>query len=335
MRTFFAKQHTLAAMALVAVLAGTGQQAQAGEVVPPTSKWVDCLSFVPGAPTAISYPKDMEALNVNSRVNAVLTFTSPNRGPALSFEGSAPLQPFANAINQYVSNMRLSCMDSSQSKVVLKQTFDFDALGHRIVKASQVDDPALKEMSKLYACMEHKKPGSIPQYPQSARRYDREGHVFATMRFTKADQAPEVTVSGTPGQSDLNNSVLTYAEGLRIPCLGNEPYTTTIHYVFTFNDSGRFTLKNSTLAEFLKFAKADTKSAKFDFNTMSCPFDVKLTYRRPYVGNSVDQLDNYDGARKPFLDWLKDLELQFDNKTREKVIGSNVVLSVPCGQLEF
>jgi hypothetical protein len=38
-------------------------------------------------------------------------------------------------------------MDSSQSKVA-EQTFDFDA-GHRIVKASQVDDPALKEMSKL------------------------------------------------------------------------------------------------------------------------------------------------------------------------------------------
>jgi hypothetical protein len=30
MRTFFAKQHTLAAMALVAVLAGTGQQAGGG-----------------------------------------------------------------------------------------------------------------------------------------------------------------------------------------------------------------------------------------------------------------------------------------------------------------
>jgi hypothetical protein len=35
---------------------------------------------------------------MSTRVNAVLTFTSPNRGPALSFEGSAPLQPFATRL---------------------------------------------------------------------------------------------------------------------------------------------------------------------------------------------------------------------------------------------
>ncbi|WP_374518120.1 hypothetical protein [Undibacterium squillarum] len=335
MRTFFAKQHALAAMALVAVLAGTGQQAQAGEVVPPTSKWVDCLSFVPGAPTAISYPKDMEALNVNSRVNAVLTFTSPNRGPELSFEGSAPLVPFANALKQYVSNMRLSCMDGGPSKIVLKQTFDFDALGHRIAKASQVDDPELKEKARYNACMVHKKPGSVPEFPRRASRDGREAHVFATLRFTQADKAPEVSLSSTRGQADFDNAVNAYVEDLRIPCLGKEPFVTTIHYMFMFSEDGRVVLKSGTLAEFLKFAKADTKSAKFDFNTMSCPFDVKLRYTKPYMANSVVQLDNYDGARKPFLDWLKDLELQFDNKTREKVIGSNVVLSVPCGQLEF
>jgi hypothetical protein len=118
-------------------------------------------------------------------------------------------------------------MDSSQSKVALNRLLTL-MRRHRIVKASQVDDPALKEMSKLHACMEHKKPGSIPQEIPRVQGVTIVRVMYLQPCVSPADQAPEVTVSGTPGQSDLNNSVLTYAEGLRIPCLGNEPYTTTI-----------------------------------------------------------------------------------------------------------
>ncbi|MBR7783636.1 hypothetical protein [Undibacterium luofuense] len=335
MSTFFVKQHALAVLALAAVLAGTGQQAKAHAVIPPASKWLDCLSFVSGSPTAIAYPKDAEATDVGVRVDAVFSFTAPDRGPEVRFEGAKPPAAFTAEVRNYASNMRLTCMDSSQAKVVLRQKFEFNGSEQKSAKALPVVDPVLRDRAKYSACLAHTKPGSIPVFPASARRDGREAHVFATLRFTKPDTAPEVTLIATSGQSDFNNSVTSYAEDLRVSCLGDEPFETTIHYKFVFADTEKMLLKNGPLAGFLKFSKADTKPAKFDFNTMSCPFDVKLIYNKPYLANSVRQLDSFDGARQPFLDWLKEVELQVDKNTREKIVGSNIVLSVPCGQLEF
>lgn len=73
----------------------------------------------------------------------------------------------------------------------------------------------------------------------------------------------------------------------------------------------------------------------FDFTTMNCPFEVRLTYLQPHLPNAVHQLDSYDASRKPFLDWLKTLELNVPARTLDFVYADALTLPIPCSKLNL
>ena len=79
----------------------------------------------------------------------------------------------------------------------------------------------------------------------------------------------------------------------------------------------------------------ETQRVLFDFNTMNCPFNVRLTYLQPYLPNNVREIEAREPARQPFLDWLSMASLKLTDRHLDAVFGDGVVLAVPCGKIEL
>jgi hypothetical protein len=68
---------------------------------------------------------------------------------------------------------------------------------------------------------------------------------------------------------------------------------------------------------------------------MACPFELKIGYRQPFMTNAVEEAEPTNPARKPFIDWLKQVRLNLSEDDSLGVLGDSFFLSVPCGKLDI
>jgi hypothetical protein len=201
--------------------------------------------------------------------------------------------------------------------------------------ASPPRDSADPARAAQLRCMRHIVPDAKPVYPRSSLRNEEQGVLMVKLRFTAPDQPPAIEwIAATPHRA-LRNSVEEFSAGLRMPCLNNGPINVMRAYRFVISGGARAVLRDTDLANFLRSARNLSRPAFFDFDTMSCPFDLRLTYTRPFWRNQVQQLDSVNPARAPLLAWLGEVTLELKEQQQLAVFGNTMIVSVPCGRLDL
>lgn len=294
-----------------------------------------CLTIPGGAPLKPDYPADALKLKEGGSVKVQLEFRAPGDRPRVTVLERANFRDLNDAVEDHVKQFRVPCMQEANGPVTLVQAYVFDADGASRVMAAPTRDTADVQRAAQLKCMRHRFPNSKPYYPRNALQRGDEGTMIVKLHFRARDQAPAVEFVGGSDNRALRGSVQSYAEDLRLPCLDDKPVDVMIAYRFVINGSQRTLLRDGDLAEVLSVAKDLPHPAYFDFNAMVCPFDVRLTYHRPYSTNKLEQLDTAVPARQPLLDWLEGMTLRLDAEKSARVFGNKMIITVPCGKLDI
>ncbi len=309
-------------------------------VNPEPSAALGCLQLDPAQPQELEYPFNPFKRGEAGRVQVQLEFTTPTGRPKVKVlqaegEGAAETQSeFVAAVRGYVQHLRLPCLVESDGPVQLRQDYVFKpALKSAIWTTEDPEDQARAEQA---GCVKHPH-AKTPDYPVHALNQGLVGRIFATMRFTGADAAPEIKIWAREPSGSLALSVREFANGLRMPCYAGRPVITNFEFVFKFEGEGsEYGFKPMTLQSYLGSVKGIfQQTLSFDFRQMSCPFVVQLRYLRPASANRVEEQGAAVIQRKPFLDWLRQTELDLPRRTLDSVYADTALISVPCGKLEL
>jgi hypothetical protein len=294
-----------------------------------------CLTLLPEAATQVVYPAHLLEGKTSANVEIELEFRGADRAPTVKILNKVYYSAFIDAIETYVGQLRVPCMKENQAPVTLRQTYVFDPVGGRTVRAPVALDLSDEKPKTELKCLAHTEHRLLPQYPEGAFNAKEVGNFLLQLRFFAPDQAPVADVFGLPENTHLRAAVVSYAKGLRLPCMTDGPISSSIVYVFLGARETKFVLRDTTLRTLLGNAKDLSLPAKFDFNAMNCPFEFQLTYYHPFKKNVVNELDNSHPNRRPFLAWISGLSLNLDAVDANGVLGESMTVSVPCGSLDL
>lgn len=295
--------------------------------VPMPSPAVSCLTK--GESEQPEYPKASLLRKDGGTVKLELTFERADRPPEvkiLDADASEATRSLSEATLRHVAGFRLPCLAAGAPPVVLRQDYVFVPNdGRKVMSTVPVDQAKKKDDS---SCIRHEAGSLRPEYPATSLRAGVSGNVYVELKFTSPTTAPEIKILAK--QSDiLAEAVRAHAEGLRMPCQTGEPHSTSMLFHFILEERPRLVLKDLSLIPFLKSVQ-HLPPAYFDFNTMGCPFDLRVNYMQPYRANFVGQLETPRPERQALLDWLSGLRLNLEEADNTSVLGDTFTLRVPC-----
>lgn len=294
-----------------------------------------CLSPAPERRTPVVYPDGLLLRKLGGTVEVDLQFASPDNAPRMQVTAGDEWRELVGAVADHVKQLRVPCMRPGSGPVRVHFQFVFDPFDGRKVYYTRPIDLKDQERLAKRECLTHTEGQSRPHYTLALRRANVEGKVFVRLHFTSKDAPPRLDEI-TSANRNLTSEVRRYAEGLRLPCLGEEPLSWTVLYDFMFADGNRVVLRDTSLVNLMKNAKLPSVPVRFDFDKMQCPFDLRITYRQPFAGNLVGQVGNTLESRKPLTDWLADIEFKdISTSTTTKILGERFNVTVPCGSLEL
>lgn len=301
----------------------------------PPSPAVSCLT-VRGEQGRPKYPGDALLHRIGGVVRVQLAFEAPDGRPDVKFLKRSGNDELDDAVENFVTRYRVPCMRANGAPVLLTQEYTFDPDGRGRVVNAETTDSADELRAEQLKCITHTERMSKPAWPKIALRNEYMGNVIISMRFTARDAPPELTFHTQAEHQSLRTAVAEYAAGMRMPCLRDAPVHTYIKFAFTLDGHpGEIGLPDLGLLALLRGAKDLETPVAFDTSKMACPFDLRLTYRRPFLPNKVEQLDSDVGARAPFLQWLRGLQLNVDAGRASMLFGQTLIVSVPCVKFEL
>ena len=293
-----------------------------------------CLTSTAGERGAPDYPDDEWRRGVPGRVLAELIFTGPQLRPELRVVQSEGGPAFIESVRRHVRNLRLPCLESASSPARVQLDFVFKPV-ERSGAAPEATDPDRAEQERQLACVVNAA-GMKPEYPMQARRNDVQGRVLLEMRFVNAEGPPEITLVARPSSKDFLAPVTGWAQQFRMPCHAGRPVPTRWTLVYRFEGDESYGFKKLRLIDFLgSIRDIQSQRVNFDFDTMACPFEIRLQYLQPQRRNEVVQINEPNSARQPFLDWMAGSELKLGDKAQDAVFGDKLVLTVPCGKFDL
>jgi hypothetical protein len=321
---------------LGAVLLGAPLLAAAQSPIIEPSIALDCLKPARERRGTPEYPFDAWKRSLGGRVEVELSFSAPDRAPAVKVLTNEGDDSFVEAVRSHVRQFRLPCVDSgiSRGRLVLDYRFQPD---DRKVAVADPTDPDHEARRKQLACLRHTSGQKGPRYPPLALRNGIQGRLHIELQFDAAGTPPKFQVYSATGRGPLHKAMEDWLPEYRLPCfVGPEPVKTSLQYVYMFEGSGNYGFKPMEFVQFLSAIKGiRQQTIGFDFNQMGCPFDVRLTYLQPHRANKVGQLGNHDPARLPFLDWLQKVQLDLPSKLLESVYADSTTLTIPCTHLNL
>jgi hypothetical protein len=324
------------AFSLIVSLGGLPQRALAAQdLTLATSAAIACLTLQPGKSDRLEYPPDLYARKDGGEVNVELRFSGPDAEPDVKMSNREAIRGLRDAVTAHVERFRVPCMEPGDPPVVLRQTYVFRPNDGRRVMSSTAVDAADAGRKKLMRCIAHNEPGSRPTYSRSALLDGAQGNYLVSMRFVAPDRPPEIEWVATSKNHSLRGSVEEFVSGYRMPCLQGEAITVKTLFKFQIEGGPRNLIKDLTLAQFLGSAAEGLPKAYFDLDSMSCPFDVRVSYYQPYDANIIGELEKADASRKPLLDWLTKVAMRVDKPTSLAILGQQFTLSIPCGTVEM
>lgn len=316
----------------VAVLAAGPVAAQQARVVQaPAAR---CLT--PLMQAKPSFPAGARKRHSPGRVLAEFRFNGPDAAPDVTVLSNEGDPEFVQAVKSYAAQLRAPCHESAGPPARLRLDFVFKADDGAVDWFAPEDIDATKRAG-LWECSRHSSGIGMPAYPEAALRSEIEGRVFAQLRFVSSDGPPLAKVFAPPANAMLADAVAQWVKGLRLPCFDGRPFEADVLYVFKFEDSvyGGF-LRGLDLASLLPRVDG-SPNVLLDLNTqqMSCPFSIRLQYRRPYLPNQVEEIGDRQAARRPLLEWLSAMTLRMDPARMAELFGDTAEIVVPCMNLKL
>jgi hypothetical protein len=322
----------LAWMALsVSVIAAP---AQSGLQIEQPSSAVVCLTPALAVRGLPAYPADELKMKAGAKVRVQLTFESANASPGVQVLANTGMPEFADSVRDFVQRYRLPCLADGEAPVRASQEFVFDpGDGRKIVYKGLSPEP---EASIPQSCFHQ--PGSGPRYPMAATQNAEGGTLLARVSFEQTDASPKVRILYNARSPTLERAIQSHLEAYRFTCPlpGGRPVVATQTFSFVIDGASRYAFKDIGLPEFLRMVDpAGLTNARFDFNQLSCPFDLSVTVRRPYAENVVGEYGEADPRRRPFMEWLRQLTVVLPKKMEPYLFGQSMKVSVPCLRLEL
>lgn len=279
------------------------------------------------------------------RVKVALTFTAPQTRPAVEVMLQEGDDEFVDAVKQHVRDYRVPCHDGGEAPVQLDFDFVFRPDDRRVHWSPPVDAGDAARRAQL-ACIVHESGQKAPAYPREALRQDVQGRVLVRLRYEAPDRPPvaeflshlgaEASARTRRAANLLSRPLEAWVAGYRMPCLQGKPITTTVTFVYVIDGSAYGFKPGLTLRTLLPLVRDIRKQAlDFDFTRMGCPFDVQLQYRRPALPNRVGVVGSDDPARRPFLDWLAQVDFDLPDDTLNSIYGDTASFTVPCLKIKL
>ena len=154
------------------------------------------------------------------------------------------------------------------------------------------------------------------------------------LRFASPTDPPEAQIVAGPPHGVLRRALEDFVTSYRLPCQTGEPMSLDVLFHFRIEGGERAFVNDMTLRQFVGLARS-VPPARFDFNAMGCPFDLRVTHFQPYKPHGIGQLGEARAERLDFIAWLSQVQLRLDDKTALAVLGSEFTVSVPCGTLDL
>jgi hypothetical protein len=297
------------------------------------SEALACLTPV-GAARAPAYPPEAYARKEGGTVAVKMHFTQPDRPPRVEvLDARATVSVLVAAVESHLRSYRVPCLAPGQLATI-EQHFSFVAHdGREAVQWTEPKDTEDLRRQELIKCLV---PGSRPHYPMTALAADAQGVVPLRLRFTRPDAAPEVELLDKTPHVQLFFAARDAARASRLPCLTGAPVSVDQFYSFAIEDSERLVLKDMSLVQYLRGVQGIREAqVYFDFNTMKCPFDVRVELRQPALDNRIGELDGPVPERQFFLSWLARQRLQMTPQEQNRLMLQSAVVTVPCGVLSL
>ncbi len=313
---------------------------QAQEVTLEPSATQRCLTPVAERRGAPDYPLRALKAETPGRVKVELVFDSADRGPEVTVLEQEGDDTFVAAVKAHVRDYRVPCLGGREAPARLRIDFVFTPDMRRVLWSTPTDANS-EQRKALLKCLRHESGEKAPIFPESARKAGVQGRVLARMRFTAPDQAPAIEVFSRPQARLLARAISAWTQGYRMPCFSGEPLDTTWVFYFIFEGESYGFKGPMTLQQLLPAVRGiHTQTLNFDFTEMACPFDVRLSYRRPELPNVVGELApegtsaaasiSPNPTRRQFVDWLTTIELDVPPSALDSVFGDSVTLTIPC-----
>ena len=316
-----------------ALVAGAATAVQAAELTLSPSPAVRCLAPAVPERGAPEYPAREWKQGTGGRVLVELTFTTPDLRPEVKVMEQEGADDFVDAVRQHVNRLRVPCLEHADIPVRLRQEYLFRPTERGALSAAPVDT-ADAARHRMLACVV--KAAREPDYPQQALRQGTQGRLLVQMKFTGSGQAPEVTVFSRPASQVFTAAARQWAAKFRMPCHSGAPVTGQWLLLYRLENTASYGFRDLSLKQFVGAVREiESERVFFDFNTMNCPFSVRLTYMQPHLPNTVQEIEAREAARQPFLDWLTRASLRLTERHLDAVFGDSVVLSVPCGKIDL
>lgn len=322
----------LAALLAASVLAAC---AQAQEISLDASAAVKCLAPAAAQRGVPEYPFEAFKAGMGGSVTVRLTFDASDAGPEVEVLEKVGDDAFVDAVKQHVRVLRVPCLDRAQSPVRLLQQYVFKP-DQRQVYWSRAQDLADTARREMFNCLTHRSGHLAPDYPELALRDEIQGRVLSRLVFEAADRPPKATLYSRRYARPLARHVERWVDGLRLPCFAGPPASAQLTWLFKFAGERTYGFRDVTLRGLLASVKGiEHQTLAFDFNTMNCPFDLRVRYLQPYLPNGVGEVGDRNPVRREFLDWLSGIELKLPDETIDAVFADTFTLTVPCLKIDL
>ncbi len=179
-------------------------------------------------------------------------------------------------------------------------------------------------------------PSGIRPFPSGNRTPA--GNVVVRMKFVQSDAPPEVEVLYSARHHLLASTGASMALEYRMHCekpLAAPVYATQTVRLRTADAQGA-AVKDMAFVPFLQsLDRASLGKVKFDLNTMSCPFDVKVTLIEPFAENTIAEAEARDPNRQEFLSWMRKVVFKYPPQNERFLVGESTKVTVPCMVLDL
>jgi hypothetical protein len=312
-----------------------GSAAGAQTVSLPLSRAIECLTPPASERGVPAYPAPELERRDGGTVRVELAFAGPEAAPRVRVLPPETFSGLVDSVRSHVRQLRVPCMAAGGEPVRLLQEYVFRPDDGRPVFASQPVDEADAERERQLACLMRVSPGTQPEYPRPmGRRDELQGSFLVQLRFDSPTAAPEVVFLAGPRAPHLRASVQAFVAGYRLPCLQGEPKSLNQAYVFKIERDTRRYLNDMQLMDFLRMAR-ELPPARFDFDTMGCPFDLRISHYQPFAVHDVRQVGESRTERSDFLRWIARIQLRLTDNQAQDLLATDFNLSVPCGRLDL
>jgi hypothetical protein len=314
--------------AALLVLAAGAAAAQTSAAVPSAAE--RCLTRTADAPATPTYPEREFEARVGGAVRVVLSFDRPDAPPNVTVVDTTGQRTLAEAVLDFAKGYRVPCLESGQT-ALLRQEFAFRPTDGRRVVASGPQDADAQRQARLLACVKHVDGLRRPIFPLDKVYARTQTVVLLKLKFGNATDAPQVISLDNAADRHMVHSTRLFAEGLRMPCHEGGPVEQMVSFSYGIEGEPRSVLADPSFVAFLRGVKGIREAnLYFDFNTMGCPFDVRLWLFQPHAPNIVGEIGSTNPERRFFIDWLRRQQLDLDVRRLNAVIGQHMDLRVPC-----